>query len=171
VAQLQQTFVEFARAAAFLFREGRTPVSVNFWYSYGSSWQSGLGSESLSPPEWESALAGALRSAIAGARQSREPVRVTVHFSDHSTLEYGLPAESSLAWGVNESQCKQDIIRVLQAKNHRLTTAKVLQELLARDLLWGESTVKRALAKMVRDNELTNRTDVRPRGYGLPVWT
>jgi hypothetical protein len=147
------------------------PVGVSICYADGHLWQSGLGHDSLTPADWKSALAETLRGAATPTRRKR-PVCVTVWFSDHSSLQYGLPAgETPAARGADDvSECKHDILNILHEKNERLTTSKILQEMQARDLLWGESTVKRALAGMVREHELNNRSGVRPRGYGLPAW-
>ena len=97
---------------------------------------------------------------------------VSVWFSDHSCVLYSPGAgERSVAESVDDlSECKQDITRILHEIRHRLTTGKILQEMRARNLVWGDSTVKRALAEMVRDHELNNRSGVRPRGYGLTAW-
>ncbi len=162
--QLESSAIEIAHAAAVLFHEGRMPVSISAWYSDGHSWQSGLGCESLSQAEWEPVLAQTLRSAVA--------VCVTIWFSDQNCVQFSLRGgEWSEAEGAEDlSQCKQDITRVLHEKNRRLTTNQILKELRVRESLWGDSTVKRALADMVRDGELNNRTGIRPRGYGLPTW-
>ncbi len=171
--QLESSAIEIAHAAAVLFHEGRMPVSISAWYSDGHSWQSGLGCESLSQAEWEPVLAQTLRSAVARTRRNhRRPVCVTIWFSDQNCVQFSLRGgEWSEAEGAEDlSQCKQDITRVLHEKNRRLTTNQILKELRVRESLWGDSTVKRALADMVRDGELNNRTGIRPRGYGLPTW-
>jgi hypothetical protein len=172
--QVETSVVEIARSAAVLFHERRMPISVSVWYSDGFFWQSGLACESLSPPGWEAVLAQTLRTALARTRRNqRRPICVTMWFSDHSCIQYGLPAGEwqEAAEGADDlSECKQDITKVLHEKNHRLTTSQILRELRVNGMIWGESTVKRALADMVRDHELNNRTGIRPRGYGLPAW-
>ena len=49
-------------------------------------------------------------------------------------------------------------------------TNEVLAALEQADRIWGESTTRNALAALVREKKLTNRSDVRPKGYGLPDW-
>lgn len=171
--EVESSLVEIARSAAVLFHEGRMPISVSVWYSNGSAWQPSLGSDSLGQIEWEPVLAQILRSALERRDRSHLwPVCVTVWFSDHTCVQYGLSAGEppGMESADDLSGCKQDITRVLHEKQSRLTTSKILQELRAHDLYWGESTVKRSLADMVREGELTNRSGVRPRGYGLPSW-
>lgn len=70
----------------------------------------------------------------------------------------------------DESQCMCDIIATLAEGRKRLTTAKLLTALEARDCVWGEATVKRKLAASVRAGRITSRDDVDPPGYGLPQW-
>jgi hypothetical protein len=171
--QIESSLAKIARAAAVLFDDECMPISVSVWYSDGTAWQSGLGCQSRSQPEWESVLAETLRSALERMhRGDLMPIGVMIWFSDRSWLQRGLPeGERAEAEEVDElSQCKQDITSVLREAGERLTTTRVLEQLHARDLIWGESTTKRALAEMVRDGELTNRRDTRPRGYGLPAW-
>jgi hypothetical protein len=167
----ENALVDIAHAAAVLFHEGCMPVGVTISYADGDSWRAGVGHDSVTPADWESALVETLRAAA--ARQRRHPpILITVWFSDGSSLQRSLLAgESPAARSPDDiSQCKQDIVGVLYEKKQRLTTSRILQELEARQLLWGESTVKRVLAEMVRKQELTNRSGVRPRGYGLPGW-
>jgi hypothetical protein len=169
---LETSAADIARSAAVLFREDRVPVGVTILYSDGPAWQSGFGCESLGQPDWEAAVAETISAGFARARQQGHPVSVTILFSDGYSVQYGPPpAAWTAARGADSlSQCKRDITRVLYETRHRLTTRLILQGLQDRKLIWGESTVKRALAEMVRDGELTNRSDVRPRGYGLPGW-
>ncbi len=171
--ELESAVAEMARAAAILFHEGRMPVSVTVCYSDGSAWQPSLGCESLGQGEWEPVLARTLHSALDRTLQGqRRLVCVTLWFSDKSGVQFYAGSGGSPEAGHMDdlSQCKQAITRVLHDVNHRLTTNKVIEELQGRNLLWGESTVKRALAEMVREGELNNRRSPRPRGYGLPGW-
>ena len=165
-------FSEFAHAAAALFRARRMPIGVTVWYSDGFEWKTNLGGASFHPPEWERILAEALRPAIAHTRHSRRrPVVATVWFSDHASLQFGFPSPKGLVDdGDFLSHCKQDIKSLLRETNRRMVTHLILGAFQARGVVWGESTVKRALAEMVTLGELTNRHDVRPRGYGLPEW-
>ena len=70
----------------------------------------------------------------------------------------------------DSSGCRADVLDALRAAGHRMTTTQLLAALERADKVWGESTVRMALARMVDSGELTNRSDVRPRGYGLPEW-
>jgi hypothetical protein len=169
---LETLAAEITRTTAVLSHEGRMPVGVIIWYSDGPAWQSGFGCEALSQADWEEAVAGTLSAGFARASQRSQPVWVSIRFSDGYSVHHALcPGPWAAARGPDTlSQCKRDITRVLYEVGHRLTTRPILQGLQDSDLIWGESTVKRALAEMVRDGELTNRSDVRPRGYGLPAW-
>jgi hypothetical protein len=170
---LETSAVDIARAAAALFREDRMPVSLGVWYSDGSCWQSDIGCDPLRRAEWDALLAETLRSGLEPTSHTRyRPVCVGIWFSDHSCVHHTLPpGEPPVAGGAESlSQCKRDITRILYETGHRLTTGPILRGLQDRNLIWGESTVKRALAEMVRDGELTNCSDARPRGYGLPSW-
>jgi hypothetical protein len=165
------TFADFVRAASALFREGRVPVRVQVWYSDGFEWMANLSSAS-DPSEWDRVLSQSLRPALAHSRHKhRRPVVAGVWFSDHSSIQFGFPSPRSLAEeGEVLSHCKQDLKNLLREANQRMVTNSILQAFQARGIVWGESTVKRALAEMVMLSELTNRQDVRPRGYGLPEW-
>src|SRR5579884_1043599 len=68
------------------------------------------------------------------------------------------------------SRCALDILEVLQAVGHRLTTTRLLAEMAQRSKDWSERTVAGCLARMVEDGTLTNDSHARPRGYGLPEW-
>jgi hypothetical protein len=66
---------------------------------------------------------------------------------------------------------ENDIIQTLREAGCRLTTMKLLEAMEKRERLHGATTVKLALAEMVRRRRLTNRLDTDPKGYGLPGWT
>jgi hypothetical protein len=118
------------------------------------------------------------KKAWAGVRAWAERVyaeaplaKVLVRFRDG--LELRMPAPGGPARAPAPPVppgCRADILAVLEAAGHRLTTAEILKALDQAKLVWGESTVKTNLADMVEDETLTNRQDVRPRGYGLPAW-
>lgn len=64
-----------------------------------------------------------------------------------------------------------DIFEVLQLEGHRLTTDEVFEALTRHAKVWSDSAVKLALARMVKDQTITNDPKARPhRGYGLPDW-
>jgi hypothetical protein len=146
---------------------------VNVCYSDGSCWEESPGCKGLEPAGWMPVLARTLHAAQHRALEGHcRMVCLTIWFADRSCMQVSLPpqapAEARQAEGI--SACKQDITRVLHENGIRLTGSKILEELAARNLHWGDSTVKRALAQMRRDGELTYRTGVSPRGYGLPAW-
>jgi hypothetical protein len=64
------------------------------------------------------------------------------------------------------TECEADLLAVLRDARGRLTTMRVLDELDRRDMLHGEATVKRALARMVKDGVLVSNKRS-PRGYLL----
>jgi len=175
LAHVQRSSTELARAIAAQCNPKRLPVCVAGWYSDGLCTQVGAHCEPARPKEWESVILEAVQAALArGHDGSSRAVCLTVWFSDSTCIQRGLSAatEPPTSREADEHvQCKRDITTVLQEAGRRLTTTEILRTLEARQLLWGESTVKRALAEMVREEELTNQRDIRPRGYGLPNWT
>jgi hypothetical protein len=68
---------------------------------------------------------------------------------------------------INLTPCSKDILYVLGEAGHRMTTPEILSALDTSELIHGETTVKLALAKMVKDGVLDNRPDANPRGYGI----
>jgi hypothetical protein len=171
--QLGPSLASFAHAIAVQSYEGHLPVCVSVWYSDASCSQVGLGCTPAASAGLEPVVVEAIGAALArSGEEGLRPVCLTVWFSDNSCAQWGLPAAGRPGGTGRDElpQCKQDITGASHAANRRLTTNGILKELAARGNDWGISTVKRALAEMVRDGELTNRRDVRPRGYGLPAW-
>lgn len=171
--ELESYLVDLATAAATLFHENRMPAGVTVLYSDGSCWQPGLGCDSLTQPEWEPVLARTLHSALERGQQRHcRPLFARVWFSDENYLELSLRSQKRPEPDdANDlSQCKQAITRVLDEVHEFSVTGRILEEMRTRNLLWGDSTIKRALAEMRRDGELINRRSPRPRGYGLPEW-
>jgi hypothetical protein len=72
---------------------------------------------------------------------------------------------------IDPDSCQADILATLAEAGRRLTTTKLLTAMHAAGRTWGDSTVRVALAAMVRKGIITNRIDTEPRGYGLPEWT
>jgi hypothetical protein len=70
-----------------------------------------------------------------------------------------------------ENRCEEDIVAVLRAAGHRLTTMQILEALDRQGMPHGESTVKAHLAGMVRRGVLDKDPDANPHGYGLPEWS
>ena len=169
---IDRFWADVVRSLAILCNQQRRPVCLNTWYADGTNDLAGLHWPS-DAGQWETAISESLRTVLARNRnRAAAPICLAVWFSDGSCAQHGFPTieESFLPSSAELGQCKRDIIRVLEAAGQRLTTTRVLEGLAARQLLWGESTVKRILAAMVRGRELTSRRDVRPRGYGLPNW-
>lgn len=72
--------------------------------------------------------------------------------------------------GPRPSQCEEDVVTVLTDAGHRMTQEQVCGALSTSPYVWGESTVKQALARMVKDGRLNRDPDANPKGYGLPHW-
>ncbi len=68
------------------------------------------------------------------------------------------------------SEAERQIMDVIRATDHRLTTKEILQELVKEHGAASEGTTKVNLATLRRRKLLTNRQDVNPKGYGLPEW-
>jgi hypothetical protein len=67
------------------------------------------------------------------------------------------------------SPAEREIVDVIRDVGHRMTTREILEMLEAKGPV-SVGTTKQALAAMRRHRVLTNRSDTRPRGYGLPEW-
>lgn len=65
--------------------------------------------------------------------------------------------------------CRDDILATLREAGRRLTTQGLIDAMEAASRVYGESTIKNTLARLVRDGDLDNRTDTNPRGYGFPA--
>jgi len=66
------------------------------------------------------------------------------------------------------SECAADVLAIIRDVGHRLTTNEIFNELAQREKLHGDSTVRTTLARLVREDVLNNKSESRPRGYGLP---
>lgn len=62
------------------------------------------------------------------------------------------------------------IEKTLRTVGHRLTTTALIAEMEKLELNPSESTVKKRLAAMVKENRLDNKPKAKPKGYGLPEW-
>jgi hypothetical protein len=62
------------------------------------------------------------------------------------------------------TECKRDLMDILRGSDHRLTTADLTDELQRRNLHHGDSTVKSALAFLVKEGRL-DASHKRPYGY------
>jgi len=68
------------------------------------------------------------------------------------------------------SNFEQQLIDMITEVGKRLTTNQVLAELNKRHGPTSEGTTKSALATLTRAGILNNRSDLKPKGYGLPGW-
>lgn len=75
------------------------------------------------------------------------------------------PVQSKKKPDVKERDCRSDLLTVV-GEAGRITTTGILAELDKREWLHGESTVKRLLARMVKQGELLASRRA-PRGYRL----
>ncbi len=69
---------------------------------------------------------------------------------------------------VSVTECLRDVISLLAKTGHRLTTSQVLGGLAKEGKVHGDSTVKTALARAVKQGLLDKRSDAKPPGYGMP---
>jgi hypothetical protein len=92
-----------------------------------------------------------------------------VTITDHVT---GARTEIDVPPGAHAEpeSCAANVLAVVSEAKKKLTTSEVLTALEAAGMPWAESTVKGALAQMVRDGTLVNRCNGQGRGYGLPEW-
>ena len=63
-----------------------------------------------------------------------------------------------------------NILDILVRADRRMTGSEITSRLFESHGPVGTSTVKGALSDLTRHGYLTNRQDVRPKGYGLPEW-
>jgi hypothetical protein len=80
------------------------------------------------------------------------------------------PLESPGQMSPHLSRLERAILDVIRARGERMTTMQIVAALETALDRAGEGATKLALAGLVRRELLTNRQDVRPRGYGLPEW-
>ncbi len=103
----------------------------------------------------------------------REAVQVQLVCTDRTCAVGFLPMrgagrkEAPQPVPVPRHGCAADLCGILRDADRRLTTLEILSECSRRDLPWGESQVKAALATMVDMGILTNDTKTNPKGYTL----
>ncbi len=68
--------------------------------------------------------------------------------------------------------CLDEVITVLKAAGHRMTVTQVAAAMNASGTPRADGVLRNTLTYFTREDVaiLNNRTDVRPRGYGLPEW-
>lgn len=81
------------------------------------------------------------------------------------------PQEVALPVLRSSADCFTEVLQTILEANHRLTRAALLSEMEAHGRRRAESTVCLALEDLMRLGVIDNRSDVTPRGYGLPGWT
>ena len=64
-----------------------------------------------------------------------------------------------------EDAVSADILTVLREAGHRLTAGEIHVTLLSKNQVWSEGHVHAALSRLVKLGVLTNRQNVRPKGY------
>ncbi len=69
-----------------------------------------------------------------------------------------------------QTNCEEDVLATLHEVGHRLMVEQLLSEMQQRGRLHGESTIRRAVSRMRKDNRLTHEDVANPRGFGLPEW-
>jgi hypothetical protein len=68
-------------------------------------------------------------------------------------------------------QEEEEIVKLIMQFGRRLTTTQILDEFSRMGVIKAESTVKGKLAQLTRRKVLVNRSDTKPKGYGLPEWS
>lgn len=62
------------------------------------------------------------------------------------------------------TECERDIVETIRSAGRRLTQPEVIEALAKANKIHGDSTIVKALARMVKDGRLTQ---VKRRGYGI----
>jgi hypothetical protein len=124
----------------------------------------------------DASLAASLRRVGDALSPGWTRMRVIIeNLSTHSVVELKLHPRSIAALPLPHpnntvtpvSGCRADILTVLHAAGQRLTTNRILDALEEAGMIHGESTVKMALAEMVRTGVLTNDNRAEPKGYAI----
>ena len=88
--------------------------------------------------------------------------------AEPAKTDVGRPANLPARPGNDPARgCAHDIVRVLQEVGHPLTTLGILEELVRRKLVWGDSTLRHVLAGLVDEGIVKERRDIGPHSYGL----
>ncbi len=123
-----------------------------------------------STPNLEEALLE-LVQALAKRRCPNIPASITIKIHTDTGWEYRtkilLAPQKPSAAG---DGCAGEILRTLQAVDHRLTTTALCAEMAKRGFTWADSKIKATLSLMVEEGRLTNSQSADPKGYGLPEW-
>lgn len=78
---------------------------------------------------------------------------------------------SNISTALALDEDEKEIIALLNAAGRRLTTQQILDEFKRLGRIKSVGTTKLKLSALRDKGTINNRTDVRPRGYGLPTWT
>lgn len=121
----------------------------------------------MSAADLHRAAQAAAHRLLAEAMETKavQPVEVVVR-ADGLTVRVLVEADPSRREPALTA-CETDLLTLLASATMPWTTSRVLREMEARDMLHGESTTKRALAKLVRLGRVVSRARP-PRGYHLP---
>jgi hypothetical protein len=65
-------------------------------------------------------------------------------------------------------ECAKDCILTIKEGGRRMTTPELMAAMKVAGRIHGTSTIKMTLAYLTKKSSLTNRTQPKPRGYGLP---
>lgn len=100
----------------------------------------------------------------------------TAHRSVETVLDMAettppIPATPTDCTNGTTSQCALDILATLEEVGHRMTTTELSTEMERKERLWGESTLRGWLARLVKEKRIDNVPGGRQyRGYGFPGW-
>jgi hypothetical protein len=120
-----------------------------------------------------------VRQAIDRASPGWPRIRIVIEHAEHNVEVFIHPPRfilqqptdlAPLTDGYTPFQptgCRADILTVLRAAGQRLTTNRILDALEEAGMIHGESTVKMALAEMVRSGILSNDNRAEPKGYAV----
>lgn len=93
-----------------------------------------------------------------------------------TSLSSDIPAEiDPLQVTINRSPVdltprEQEIVDILSSTGKRLTCSEILKKISERGKDLDAGALKPPLSRLVKAGILTNRSDKKPRGYGLPTW-
>jgi hypothetical protein len=114
----------------------------------------------------------AVLAALVALLKTHPEAAMITFTSARVSATFQLPREAPAGAGgagvaAGDTQCAEDILYVLGELGGRVTMPAGLTALGERGLIHGESTIKATLARLVHDGRITNRSDLKPRGYAL----
>lgn len=117
----------------------------------------------------ETILEGTAYSILSEWYGVREPIKVTVSGCQCEVTVIVRPLGIPIVGSIGEApmtECERDVIDTLKDAGRSLTTSKIIDAMIKAGKLHGESTVVKALARMVKLGALQNKG--RRSGYSLP---